>query len=205
MLLNARRFASRQTEKEVRHARCFDSRSMTNERKMALFGNESNKINNSENQTTPQPPTTLSSAPYQTRAPGPSAGTPAYLDRETRVSGKLHFEGPAKIDGQVEGEIKGKEITIGEHAVLSAQIFAESIVVCGTIDGDITAIGRIEIRTTGKVVGNISTPALVIQEGGHFEGQCAMAKEPEGRKATAHHNGAHTPTRAEEVSPAKTC
>jgi len=163
---------------------------------MAIFGNESNKINSSENQVNPQPPATLNPAHDPTHAPsGTLASSPAYLDRGTKVTGQLCFDGPAKIDGRVEGEIKGKEVTIGENAEVAAKIIGESVVVCGTVEGDITADKRIEIRPTGRVTGNIAAPTLVIHHGAHFEGHCAMTKESDEHKRKAHHNGAHAPDR----------
>ena len=162
---------------------------------MALFGNESDKNNHSESLAKPQSPAaTATSHPIIDHTGTAAVGTPAYLDRGTKITGKLHFEGPAKIDGHVEGEIKGKDITIGESAVVTAQITAESVVVCGKVDGEIVASKRIEIRPTAKVAGNVTTPVLVIQEGAHFEGHCAMAKGSEGK--AAHHNGAPSESRA---------
>lgn len=161
---------------------------------MALFGNESDKIKHPEDQATPQPSVAPSSGP--TGAAWVSATVSAYLDRGTKVTGGLNFDGPAKIDGQVEGEIKGIEVTIGQGGAVTAQITAESIVVCGMVDGDIVASKRIEIQPTGKVTGNVTTPVLVIHEGGKFEGHCAMAKGSEEGKVAGHHNGALAQARA---------
>ena len=101
----------------------------------------------------------------------------ALLGYGTKVIGQLHFEGSVRIDGNVDGEIDGKEITIGETAVVTAQIRADSIVVCGKIEGDITATQRIEIRSTAKVSGDITAPTLVIKEGATFEGRCSTQGE----------------------------
>ncbi len=113
-----------------------------------------------------------------------SAG--AYLDAGSKISGKLSFETPARIDGQVDGEINAKDsLTIGESAVVAAQIKADSVVVAGKVSGDITAVHRIEIRPSAKVLGNITAPTLVIHEGALFEGHCAMAPEAnDDRKVT---------------------
>lgn len=110
----------------------------------------------------------------------------AYLDAGSRVSGKLYFETPARIDGHVEGEITAKDaLTIGESAVVSAQIKADSVIVAGKVSGDIVAIHRIEIRPSAKVLGNITAPMLVINEGALFEGHCAMQPEAhDDRKVT---------------------
>ena len=114
--------------------------------------------------------------------PAPPAASPAvaYLDCGTKLSGKLHFEGPARIDGHIDGEVDGKEITIGESAVATAQIRADSIVVCGKVKGEITATQRIEIRSTGKIIGNITAPKLIVQDGAIFEGHCSMGHKSNG-------------------------
>src|SRR5579862_245170 len=83
-----------------------------------------------------------------------SANTAAYLDAGSRISGKLHFETPARIDGQVEGEINAKDsLAIGESAVVAAQIKAASVIVAGKVSGDIVAVQRIEIKPSAKVLG----------------------------------------------------
>jgi cytoskeletal protein CcmA (bactofilin family) len=116
------------------------------------------------------------------RQPTPQAlEARAYLDQGSKVSGKLTFEGPARIDGQVDGEINAKDsVVIGESAVVTAQITAASIIVAGKVSGDITAGQRIEIRPSAKVLGNLTSPVLVVLEGAVFEGHCTM--QPEGAR-----------------------
>jgi cytoskeletal protein CcmA (bactofilin family) len=104
-----------------------------------------------------------------------SAGSNAFLGKGSRVVGKLTFEGPVRIEGHVEGEIAAQDaLTIGESAVINAQIVGNTVVIQGRVTGDVTARKRLEIRAPGKLHGNISSPSLVIQEGVVFEGQCNM-------------------------------
>ena len=107
--------------------------------------------------------------------PEEGSGTSAFLGRGSHVTGKLVFEGPARIEGQIDGEITAQDtLTIGESAVVNAQVTGNAIVIHGRVTGDVTARKRLEIRAPGKLVGNISTPSLVIHEGVVFEGHCAM-------------------------------
>ena len=111
-------------------------------------------------------------------ASAPAADARAYLDSGSRISGKLSFDGPTRIDGQVDGEITCKDsLTIGESAVVTAQIRAASIIVAGKVSGDIIASQRIEIRPSAKVIGNLTAPVLVVHEGALFEGHCVMQPE----------------------------
>lgn len=172
---------------------------------MALFTNEPEKNGQPiKPQAAPVPPVPPSPMPETRVVESPqqmasSQGT-AYLDRGTRISGKLHFEGPARIDGEVEGEIQGKNITIGESATVTAQITADSVVVCGKVKGEISASQRIEIRSTARVHGNITAPKLMIHEGAIFDGQCAMeshgAHDRKGGPQKIERNGMHSDTAA---------
>ena len=67
---------------------------------------------------------------------------------------------------------------IGESAVVTARIKASSIIVAGSLSGEIIASERIEIRPSGRVSGNLTAPKLIVHEGAIFEGNCAM--QPEG-------------------------
>lgn len=99
----------------------------------------------------------------------------AHLGQGSRVEGKLSFEGSVRIDGQIDGEIIAKEtVTIGESAVVNAQIQANTVIVHGRVQGDITARKRVELRAPAKLTGNLATPSLVIHEGVVFEGNCKM-------------------------------
>jgi len=111
-----------------------------------------------------------------------TGGASAFLGKGSRVTGELAFEGAVRIEGQVEGKITAQDtLTIGESALVGAQITGTSVVVHGKVTGDITARKRLEILAPGKVFGNISTPCLIIHEGVIFEGQCTMSGSEAGR------------------------
>jgi cytoskeletal protein CcmA (bactofilin family) len=152
---------------------------------MALFSKEPEKT---ASRATAQSTSPLASGGSAPRANGSAqADTRALLDRGSKVTGKIVFEGPARIDGEVDGELSGKDLlVIGEYAIIVAQIRAASVTVAGKVNGDIVASQRIELRPTAKVQGNLSAPMLVIQEGAQFEGHCSMKAETsrEERKVT---------------------
>lgn len=104
----------------------------------------------------------------------------AYLYKGSRVNGKLNFHGPAKIDGNVEGEIQCHEtLTIGEGAEIRAKISGQAVVIRGRVDGDVTAKERVELVAPARLLGNIDTPRLIITEGVVFDGDCSMGKASE--------------------------
>lgn len=134
------------------------------------------------------------------RVPPSSTGIEsAMLGRGTRVSGKITFEGKARIDGQVEGEIVAADaLEIGETALVNAQINGTTIIVQGKVTGDLTASKKLEIRAPGRLYGNVTTPSLIIEEGVLFEGHCSMgAKEGQAGDRVTLLAKEEGPTRAE--------
>lgn len=98
-----------------------------------------------------------------------------FLGQGSKVVGKLSFTGQVELDGYIEGELTSQDkLTIGEAAVINARISGSEIFVRGTVNGDIVASKRLVLQKPAKVVGNISSTNLSIEEGVVFEGQCSM-------------------------------
>lgn len=101
------------------------------------------------------------------------------LGRGSEFEGKLSFEGTVRVDGKLSGEIFSEDVLIvGEGAEVKAEISVGSIVVQGTVIGNIVAKRGVEIRTPGRVRGNIHTPSLFIEKGVMFDGHCQMEGGP---------------------------
>ncbi len=106
-----------------------------------------------------------------------SGDVEAILGENTSFEGKMGFEGMARLDGKFDGEIfSGDTLIIGETAAVNAEINVSSLLIDGKVSGNVSATGKIEIHSTGKLYGNITTPTLVIEEGGLFDGTCKMEK-----------------------------
>ncbi|MGH7887131.1 MAG: bactofilin family protein [Candidatus Binatia bacterium] len=115
------------------------------------------------------------------RPNGVPADVGAYIGTGTKINGKLHFEGQATIDGEVEGEIVGlAHITVGQQAIVKGKVSAQSILVQGKVMADVVAEKKLEIQPPGSVVGDVTTMSLVIGDGAILEGHIAMKKN-EGR------------------------
>lgn len=101
-----------------------------------------------------------------------------FLGGESSLEGQLVFQGQARLDGKFAGEIKGEGVLIvGNNAVIEAHIEATAVEISGSVVGDIVATERIELRAPGRLVGNITAPLVVMDEGVVFEGNCRMAGE----------------------------
>jgi cytoskeletal protein CcmA (bactofilin family) len=108
------------------------------------------------------------------------------LGRGSEFEGKLSFEGTVRVDGKLSGEIFTDDVLIiGEGAEVNAEINVGAIVIEGTVHGNIHAKRSVEIRTPGRVRGNISTPSLFIEKGVVFDGNCQMEQNGAPAAATA--------------------
>ncbi len=105
----------------------------------------------------------------------PSEEISAYLGKETTFQGKMTFEGVFRLDGKFEGEIfESGTLIVGETANIKGKVELQTLIINGRVDGEVYARTRVEIHSTGKVYGTLSTPILTINEGGIFEGDCKM-------------------------------
>jgi cytoskeletal protein CcmA (bactofilin family) len=102
------------------------------------------------------------------------------LGAETSLSGLLRFRDSLRIKGSFEGEIDatGRLFIDSEARVTASRIRATSVVVGGTVRGDIEAPDRVEMLASAKVYGNIRTARLRIADGVIFEGSCEMIRDP---------------------------
>ena len=113
--------------------------------------------------------------PKLVEPPAVIPGLVGHLYKGSRVSGHLSFQGAARIDGSVDGEIQCQgALTIGETAEVKAKISAQSVVVRGKVEGNVSAKEKIELIAPARLIGNIDSPRLIITEGVVFDGDCSM-------------------------------
>ena len=113
------------------------------------------------------------------RKPAPNqTGIMAFIGEGSEIEGKYTFTGTGTVllNGKFHGEIMTTDVLIiGDKAVANATIRAGSVVVWGEIVGNVHASDRVELKGAARVFGNIEAPAVVLDDGVLFEGQCRMA------------------------------
>ncbi len=100
-----------------------------------------------------------------------------YLGRAAEVEGTLRFPDLLRVDGTVRGKVfTSKELVVGEHGLVDAEVDVGILSVAGRVCGKITVRERLEIHAGGRVEGELhmKTPALLIEEGGILEGTVKM-------------------------------
>jgi len=107
-----------------------------------------------------------------------------YVGHGTSLTGDTNFQMMLRVDGHLTGTIAsdGGTLIVGNSGQLDANVSVGVAQINGTINGDVTATDKIHLGRTAKVVGNISTPKLVIEEGALFEGGCSMVKARESQE-----------------------
>jgi cytoskeletal protein CcmA (bactofilin family) len=105
----------------------------------------------------------------------PAARISGFIDRETEIIGDIKFSENFRIDGIFKGKIlAGNGLIIGETAEVEADIEVSSMAINGRVKGTIKAKEKIEIFSKGRVIGTVTTPKLIIEEGAFFQGSCQM-------------------------------
>lgn len=110
-----------------------------------------------------------------------------FLDAGSHMTGELSFEDTFRIDGRFTGTVVSDgDLIIGEHGDVDGEIKVSRVYVSGTVRGALRASERVEVFAMGKVLADVYTPSLKIEEGAFFEGRCSMERLA-GKKGEADH------------------
>ena len=98
------------------------------------------------------------------------------IGKSVVIKGDLQGSEDLTIEGQVEGTIQLTEhvLTVGPNGRLNAKVFAKTVIVLGTVRGDISASEKVDIRDGATVDGDVVAPRVAIAEGAQFHGSVDM-------------------------------
>src|SRR6202049_2269058 len=119
----------------------------------------------------------VSTAPIRTAELEPSRGA-ASIGKSVTIKGQIFSREDLIVDGEIEGAIELNEhrLTVGPNGRVRAGVKAREIVVLGTIDGNVEALDKIDIRKDAKLVGDIKTARIIIEDGAYFKGSIDIVK-----------------------------
>lgn len=102
------------------------------------------------------------------------------------LQGDFTVEGSARIDGKVNGNVSVTgTLTVGAAGAIMGDVTALAVIIGGEVQGDVNAPDKAELTETAKVIGNITTSVIVIDENAVFQGKCDMNQQEPDRKAKA--------------------
>ena len=127
----------------------------------------------------------MASMPARSFEPtAPSPGGSATIGKAVMIKGQIYSREDLVIDGEVEGSVELQEhrLTVGPNGKVQAGITAREIIVLGSIHGNVEATDKIDIRKDAKLVGDIKTARIVIEDGAYFKGSIDIAKPEVGKQ-----------------------
>jgi cytoskeletal protein CcmA (bactofilin family) len=127
--------------------------------------------------STPHTPSTSTSA---------DRGGSATIGKSVMIKGQIFSREDLTIDGEVEGSVECQEhrLTVGPHGRVHAGVKARELIVLGAIHGNVEVTDKIDIRKDAKLVGDIRTARISIEDGAYFKGSIDIAR-PEVSKPAA--------------------
>jgi len=126
-----------------------------------------------------------------------------FVGHGTVLTGETHFQMMLRVDGHLTGTVTsdGGTLIVGTNGQVDANVSVGVATINGAVNGDVIASEKIHLGRTARVMGNIATPRLVIEEGAVFEGGCSMMKAREAQETQGQEQyRAAESTRYESVS-----
>jgi cytoskeletal protein CcmA (bactofilin family) len=104
-----------------------------------------------------------------------------FVGHGTTLTGETEFHAMLRVDGRLIGTVtsEGGTLIIGTNGQVDANVMVAAAMVNGTVNGDVIASEKLQLGRTARVIGNISSPRLIIEEGAILEGSCSMLKARE--------------------------
>jgi cytoskeletal protein CcmA (bactofilin family) len=179
-------------------------------------GSRTDQTNDNNNYQSQMPEPAAPSLAYQYTGENPSTTRPVtdsesmardikegrlsgFVGHGTTLTGETVFQAMLRVDGHLVGSIASESGTliVGTNGQVDANISVSTATINGTVNGDIVASERIQLGRTAKVMGNIQTPRLTIEDGAVLEGGCTMMKAREAVETRA----AETNSRYQQPEP----
>jgi cytoskeletal protein CcmA (bactofilin family) len=119
----------------------------------------------------------------------PSAGTskasvPSIVSSDLKVEGNMVCDGDIQIDGRVEGDVRSRNLTVGEHGAVVGEITADKVQISGTVEGRISA-KTVNLAKSARIIGDIAHDSLSMEAGAYLEGRVSRLDGSAVSRATA--------------------
>ncbi|CAM3990462.1 polymer-forming cytoskeletal protein [Cohnella lubricantis] len=129
--------------------------------------------------------------------------TDTLIGEGSTFEGKIRSRASVRLEGEITGDLECEgDVIIGEEGIARSNVTARNVVLAGKVHGNITARGKLTIKSSGHLSGNLSAAELAIESGGFFKGISKMedkngsselAKEPSEQEKPAASSGALSP------------
>ena len=130
--------------------------------------------------------TLLANMPFKTPEPNGTRGQDS-IGKAVKITGQIYSKEDLYVDGDVEGSIELEEhrLTIGPNGKVSSHVKAREVVILGNVQGNVDASDKLEVRKDARVVGDIKTARIVIEDGAYFKGSIDTVKAEPAKYSTS--------------------
>jgi cytoskeletal protein CcmA (bactofilin family) len=130
------------------------------------------------NVTEPAKPVAQAAAPPVIATLPEAPRNVAVIGAGMTIKGEVYSQEDLYVDGDVEGALELKEhcLTVGPNGKTHSSIRAREVVVLGSVQGNVEARDKIAIRKNGRLVGDIKTAGIIIDDGAYFKGSIDIVK-----------------------------
>jgi cytoskeletal protein CcmA (bactofilin family) len=110
----------------------------------------------------------------------------ACISQGIRIKGEIIGSEDLFVDGQVEGKLNlaNGSLTVGPNGSVSADVFAREVIVRGRVEGKVAGRERVQLWSTGQVIGEVQTQRLAIEDGALLRGKVETGKLPDKNSET---------------------
>jgi cytoskeletal protein CcmA (bactofilin family) len=106
-----------------------------------------------------------------------------FMGAETFFEGKLTYTGAVRLDGRFKGVIRSDDtLIVGDTGRIDGEIHVGITIIQGEVVGNVYGKERVELHHPGRMIGNITAPVVIMDEGAIFEGNCKMKEKKKEEK-----------------------
>ena len=141
---------------------------------------------------------------FEPESRGSSNSNSASIGKAVKIVGQIFSKEDLFVDGEIEGTVEALEhkLTIGPNGIVRAGVKAREVVALGSISGNVEAADKIEIRKEAKLIGDIRTARIIIEDGAYFKGSIDIVKPEPAKTPTSKPPQAPPPAATASAAPA---
>jgi len=99
----------------------------------------------------------------------PSSPGVSVISRALKITGQLESTEDIRIDGEVDGDVRGVSVTVGNGAKVKGTVYGDAVELAGTVDGKIEA-KKVVLTGTARMTGDVVHQDIKIESGAYIDG-----------------------------------
>lgn len=139
----------------------------------------------------PTPPPVAATVPSAPPLASTHSGGRSIIGNDLTIIGqglRIISKGNIQVDGEIQGDVLGAEVIIGQHGKVTGVVSAENITVCGEVQGTIRGV-KVALQSSSRVEGDVHHQVLTVEEGAQLEGRIRRSQDVSELKPNLAENG----------------